>query len=240
MDEFRLTEKLDNERLLERMHALREDKSTQNMLDVLTEAAGCRFIVPVETRGGNVSFQAVGDKKGRRFLVVFSDTDSFEINKSREDQQAIIGSFEDITEAVVAPGLALDGMLINPGAEEILFGRELIESIRKQMEQETSLKIGDPDEYPPKLLDMAVRFCEDQRGLRKMYARFFEEQGSGRKGWFFILDMDADNQMRQYIVDTFSRYIRPYVGQEELIAADIREPWAADAANGGKPIYEQN
>ena len=237
--EYKLTENLSNARLLDLMHVLREEKNSQNMLNVLTEAAVCKFIVPLETSEDRISFQAVGDKNGRKFMVVFSDTDSFEINKSKEEQQAIISPFEDLLEAVTAPNLGLDGLIINPGAEEILFGRELMESIKKQMNTEVSLQIGDPDEYPAKLKQMALAFCQDEPSVRRLFARFYKAQNSNNQGWFFILDIDGDESKRTYVTDTFNRYIKPYAGTEEIITADITQDWASEAAQGGTPLYEK-
>ena len=81
-NDFFLRERIENPRLLELMRLVRKERTSQNMLDVLSEATGCRFIVPVEIINDTFSLQAVGDKNGRRFMVAFSDSDSFDINKN--------------------------------------------------------------------------------------------------------------------------------------------------------------
>ena len=47
-NDFFLRERIENPRLLELMRLVRKERTSQNMLDVLSEATGCRFIVPVE------------------------------------------------------------------------------------------------------------------------------------------------------------------------------------------------
>ena len=110
-------------RLMGKMH---EMKSEQLMLDVLSEAARSRFLVPVTGEVGSMSFHAVSDEQARRFLAVYSETDDFKKNVKDDNVKCIEAKFEDLIECVLAKDLRLDGMVVNPGSDEVIFGREML------------------------------------------------------------------------------------------------------------------
>ena len=84
-------------------------------------------------KDGRYSLNSVADSKGRRFVIAFSDTASFEIGKKDDDQQAVLSSFEDLISVSLDPAFGLSGLIINPGAEEVMFGSELLKMIDDQM-----------------------------------------------------------------------------------------------------------
>ena len=77
-------EEIRNDELLKLMHDMRQERTTEKMLEVLKLAAASPFIVPVDVKpDGGFSFHAVGDNKGRRFIVAYSDTGSFMTSEKR-------------------------------------------------------------------------------------------------------------------------------------------------------------
>ncbi|MCQ2528450.1 MAG: enhanced serine sensitivity protein SseB [Saccharofermentans sp.] len=238
-NDFFLRERIENPRLLELMRLVRKERTSQNMLDVLSEATGCRFIVPVEIINDTFSLQAVGDKNGRRFMVAFSDSDSFDINKKSDDQKAVASSFADLIDAACQENLGLDGLILNPGAEEIILGKDMLKDILKNMAPDNTVQIGDPDRYPVDMKKMIVEFCSNEPKISKAYVRFFQNSDASSKGWLFILACDAPENERNYIFDTFNRFMKPYCDGLECFTAGADEEYAKNAAEGAKPVYER-
>lgn len=237
--DFFIHEKIENNRLLELMRKMRKDRTSQNMLDVLSEAAGCTFVVPVEIVNDTFSFHAVGDKNGRRFMVVFSDTDTFDINKKDDDSKAVSSSFVDLIDAACQENLGLDGVIINPGAEEVILGKDMLMDIRKNMAPENTVKIGDPDKYPVNMKKMILEFCKDEPRISKVFVRFFQNEDASSQGWLFIVACDAPEEERKYIFDTFNRFMTPHCDRLQCFTAGADEDYAVQAAEGAKPIYDK-
>ena len=128
-------ERIENEKLVELMGLIREDSSEENMIAVLKEAAVSKFIVPVDGSEGDYKFHAVSDSKGLKYMVVYSDTDSFEVafEDKKERQNGVLAGFADLIDVVMAPKMGLSGFVINPGSEEVLFGHDMLKMIAAQM-----------------------------------------------------------------------------------------------------------
>ena len=238
-NDYFLHERIENDKLLELMRKMRKERTSQNMLDVLSEAATCRFIVPVEIVNDTFSFHAVGDKNGRRFMVAFSDSDSFDINKKSDDQRAVPSSFVDLIDAACQDNLGVDGVIINPGSEEVILGKDMLKDILKNMAPENSVQIGDPDRYPDEMEKMIIEFCKGDASVKKVYVKFFQNDDASKKGWLFILDCNAEGNQRQYVFDTFTRFMKPYVEGLEIFVAGADEEYVSGVVESSKPIYEQ-
>ena len=131
-------ERIENEKLVELLGSIRQDSSEENMIAVLKEAAVAKFLVPVDGSEGNYSFHAVSDSKGLKYMVVYSDSDSFEVafEGKKEPQNGVIAGFADLIDVVMAPKMDLSGFVINPGSEQVLFGKDMLKMIAAQMVSE--------------------------------------------------------------------------------------------------------
>ena len=90
-------ERIENERLVELLGSIRQDSSEENMIAVLKEAAVSKFLVPVDGSEGSYSFHAVSDSKGLKYMVVYCDSDSFEVafeNKKEPNQRFMISGLD--------------------------------------------------------------------------------------------------------------------------------------------------
>lgn len=235
-------ETIRNPKLLELLKRVKKEGTPEIMLEVLKEASVSKLIVPVTESDRGVSFNAVTDSKKRRFIVAFSDTDSFDINKSYDDQKAVTSSFEDLMEVVLTPSFYLDGMILNPGSEDVLFGKDLISMISDQMgkNDDVDVKVGDPDHYPDKFYPMMKEFLIDEPRVNKIYVRLFHKLSDDVTSWMFILDINSDDAgARNYICETFNRFISPYTDGLSSITIDINEEYARDAVSDVKPFVQR-
>ena len=148
-------ERIENEKLVELLGSIRQDSSEENMIAVLKEAAVAKFLVPVDGTDGNYSFHAVSDSKGLKYMVVYCDSDSFEVafENKKEPQNGVVAGFADLIDVVMAPKMDLSGFVINPGSEQVLFGKDMLKMIAAQMGigGDGTAKVGEPDRYPPEL-----------------------------------------------------------------------------------------
>lgn len=234
-----LKKEIRNDRLLTLMKKMRLEKTEESMLEVLKEAAGATFVVPVNEVDGHYSFHAVKDSKGRRFVVAFSDTGSFEVTKTDEETKAVSSSFEDLMETVLEPRFALDGVIVNPGSQEVLFGKEMLSMIKQQMSAgDSDFRVGAPDKYPDGMLTKVRDFCEDDGRIDELWIRLFESGDKDASGWLFVISTKVEGDQREYLYDTFKRFIRPYCDGLETVVADKGDEWVKDAIRDVEPFYK--
>ena len=237
-------EQLENDALLKLMHEMRQERTTEKMLEVLKLAAASSFIVPVDTTAdGRFSFHAVGDKNGRRFIVAYADTGSFETSEQDENQKGVKASFEDLMEVVLQDSLKLDGVIINPGAAEVIFGKDLIKSIKGQMNPEEDntidMHVAVPESYPPKLKEMLAEFAKDETAVSKIYVRLLATSDKKTVRWLLGVETDATGENKKYIFDTLQRFIAPYLQGVEPIVAGTDEDFVKQAIKDAEPFYER-
>jgi len=220
--------------LLHYMRRMRQDGSTENMTAVLRAAAGNTFTVPVN----DGSFHAVTDTKGNRYMVVYSDRESFEKLSKDPDQNTAEAPFEEILDIAVDGKLGLSGIVINPGGEEVIFGKELLGDIAEQMGlTEQSLRVGEPDHYPEHLLDKISEFGAGEDKVREIYVRLFVNGKTEQTGWIFIISCEGEQNEREYLFDTFKRFIDPYLDTLPSIVVDKETEYGAAAVGGVRPVY---
>lgn len=238
-------EEIRNDELLRLMHEMRQDRTSDKMLEVLKLAAASCFIVPVDASSdGRYSFHAVGDNKGRRFIVAYADSGSFETSEKAENQKGVKASFEDLMDVVTQESLRLDGMIINPGAAEVIFGKELINSIKEQMgpaenNDTLDMHVAEPSEYPPKLKEMIAEFARDEASISKVYVRLLVTPDKKTMRWLLGVETSTTGEQKKYILNTLSRFLTPYLQGIEPIAAGTDEDFVKQAIKDAKPFYDR-
>ena len=235
-------EEIKNDELLKLMHDMRQERTSEKMLEVLKLAAASSFIVPVDASSdGRYSFHAVGDNKGRRFIVVYADTGSFMTSEKSEEPKGVKASFEDLMDVVTQESLRLDGVIINPGAAEVIFGKELIKSIKGQMapseENTLDMQVATPAEYPPKLKEMIEQFAADEARISRVWVKLLVTHDGNTMRWLLGVEASCEGEELSYLLDTFKRFITPYLNNIEPVVASSQEDFVRQAVKDAEPFY---
>ncbi len=111
-------DRIENTELVEVMGRVRQSGTEENMIELLRQVAGATLLVPVDGDEGSYSFHAVAGAEGKKYMVVYSDSDSYEVAFEGKPykQKGVTAGFADILDVVMAPNMGLDGFVINPGA----------------------------------------------------------------------------------------------------------------------------
>lgn len=233
-------ERIENEKLVELMGRIREDSSEENMIDVLKEAAVSKFIVPVDGSEGDYRFHAVSDSKGLKYMVVYSDTDSFEVafENKKEPQNGVLAGFADLIDVVMAPKMGLSGFVINPGSEEVLFGHEMLKMIAAQMGigGDGTAKVGEPDRYPPKLKEALNGYLLIEPTVSDIWVRLMRENGTDRLIWLIVVNAEGEGEPLKYTLDNLRKYCLPYLDNMDAMVVSSNEDFAKQVIKGVKPF----
>ena len=238
MEDIFFNGELHNDKLKDLMGKLRTMKSDALMTDILRLACASEFVVPVTDKDGRVSFTAIGDPKGNRYLAVFSDTDEYKAHGAPETK-LVKAKFDDILSTVMDENLRLDGMVIDPGSSEVIFGHEMLKMIYDQMNSPTDVKVGDPDHYPENLKTGIVNFMKDEPSVKAVYVKLFVRLSDEMTGWMFVMDADKKGEELSYLCDTFNRYITPYTDGLISVTAPFTDGYANDAVAGAEPFVKR-
>ncbi|MBQ1894868.1 MAG: SseB family protein [Clostridiales bacterium] len=222
-----------NPEVVKLMKAVREEQSSENMLALLKAAAMAEFVVPISINDGRYGFHAVKDKKDRQFIVAYTDTVRFETAQvdSGNYFKAVKASFADLTEVVMAENMKLDGFILNPGSGEVLFGKEMLEMIYRQMNggdakegsDSSGIRIGDSDHYPPRFGEMMTEFSRNDDRISRVYVKLAQDVSSGDQHWLLIIESDAQGDERKYLYETFGKFMRSYADGLGVMCADIND-----------------
>jgi hypothetical protein len=233
-------ERIENEKLVELMGRIREDSSEENMIAVLKEAAVSKFIVPVDGSEGDYRFHAVSDSKGLKYMVVYSDTDSFEVafENKKEPQNGVLAGFADLIDVVMAPKMGLSGFVINPGSEEVLFGHEMLKMIAAQMGigGDGTAKVGEPDRYPPKLKEALDGYLLIEPTVSDIWVRLMRENGTDRLIWLIVVNAEGEGEPLKYTLDNLRKYCLPYLDNMDAMVVSSNEVFAKQVIKGVKPF----
>ena len=233
-------ERIENEKLVELLGRIRQDSSEENMIAVLKEAAVSRFIVPVDGSDGNYSFHAVSDSKGLKYMVVYCDSDSFEVafEGKKEHQNGVLAGFADLIDVVMAPKMDLSGFVINPGSEEVLFGKEMLKMIAAQMGigGDGTAKVGEPDKYPPELKKALDGYLQIESTVSKIWVRLMRENGTDRLIWLIVANAEGEGEPLKYTLENLRKYCLPYLDNMDAMVVSDSEDFAKKVIDGVKPF----
>lgn len=236
-----MNDKIENKELKELMANVRSDSSEENMLKLLKAAATAKFIVPVDGSEGDFRFHAVTDAKDRRHMVVFSDSESFDKASGGKKQNGVLAGFEDILDVVTADKMNLDGFVINPGSDEVLFGREMCDMIKEQITPpDESVKVGQPDHWPEKLHEMTKEFFKIDKDINKVWIQLMRRMSDDNLNWLIIIESDLEEDREQYLLDSFRSYIVPYLDSLPPVVVSFREDFAKQVTASADPYYERD
>ena len=235
-------ERIENKELVELLGKVREKNSEENMIALLKAAAASKFIVPVDGTEGSYSFHAVSDKNGLKYMVVYSDSDSFEVafEDKYKKQQGVAAGFGDLIEVVMTDKMGLSGFVINPGVEEVLFGKDMIKLIAQQMGigGDGTAKVGEPDKYPPELHNALTDYLKIEPSVSRIWVRLMRENGTDRTSWLIIAETSLEGEQLKYMLDNMRKYCLPYLDNMDAYCASSKEEFASKVINGVKPFCE--
>lgn len=233
-------DRIENTELVEVMGRVRQSGTEENMIELLRQVAGATLLVPVDGDEGSYSFHAVAGAEGKKYMVVYSDSDSYEV--AFEDkpykQKGVTAGFADILDVVMAPNMGLDGFVINPGVENILFGKDMLKMIAQQMDigGDDTAKVGEPDHYPEQLKDKLEEYLLDAPSVKSIWVRLLKENHTEVLRWMIIIDTELEGDELKYQTETLRNFVKPYLDGMDALVVSSKEDFSQQVIKGVKPF----
>lgn len=253
---------LSNIKLKALMQQIKINRTEQNMLDLLAEAAVCNYLVPVDGTD-RISFHAVQGSGNKVYLVVYADGDTFLKDFSKEKKQkTVLATFADLIEAVLNESLNMDGFILNPGHEEVLFGKDMLKLIKEQMPQNDpsdssngnqkaseisgDIKIGDSNKYPDGLREIINEFGKKNSEVVKIYLRLYQKNPNSKSedkemGWLFVIEFNkvASSELQKDLFKQFDKEVLDFVDNMPYMIVNEASDLGAEAMKNAEPMYSR-
>ena len=233
-------DRIENTELVEVMGRVRQSGTEENMIELLRQVAGATLLVPVDGDEGSYSFHAVAGAEGKKYMVVYSDSDSYEVAFEGKPyrQKGVTAGFADILDVVMAPNMGLDGFVINPGVENILFGKDMLKMIAQQMDigGDDTAKVGEPDHYPEQLKDKLEEYLLDAPSVKRIWVRLLKENHTEVLRWMIIIETELEGDELKYQTETLRNFVKPYLDGMDALVVSSKEDFSQQVIKGVKPF----
>lgn len=254
------TNDIKNPELILAMAALRANSTDDNMLKVLTAAVSAKFVLPVE---GDIKdkmrFHAVTGSDGNIYQVVYADSVSFAQAFGANSQNGLVANFMDLADLVAGPKSKVNGFVLNPGKEEIIFKKEMIQAVVTQLVAEgivpadragaanngkdnsgaaksttSNVKVGDAERLPEGLGNATIELGNEFEEIFKITIQLMQYEGEDKPKWLFIVDHNGDSEE---IFGYLGKKVGPYLAGLDIVMVDADSDFGKSAAAGKIPVY---
>ncbi len=139
-----------NDKLLETIHAMQKDPSTENIVKMFNAVVVAEMLAPVSfdtdltmengevflEKDTMISFELIKAANGDLYYPVFTHGEELKKCSEEKDQHTMKVTFEDLANMILNQGKAVKGFVINPMGENICFTSDMIESMINSMKNE--------------------------------------------------------------------------------------------------------
>lgn len=251
-------QKISNPQLVEALDALHKENTPQNqgrVLDLVLNHAS--FLAPVnivpaqgenvpeELKGKNViQFQLVTTKDGHPFFPAFTDWQELRKFCGPKQQKVVMVRFDNYASMVLKDGRTA-GMVVNPMGLSLKLDRATMEKLAKrkaelargyaqeQVEKDTQVMVGDPEEEPEELLDAVCDLAEKREDIQRLWLREMVRQ-DGMKRYIIVVDHTG---VQDEVFQAIARAAAPHFDKLPVDMIPYGTSFAEAATEDAEPFY---
>ena len=139
-----------NDHLLECIHAMQKDPSTDNIVKMFNAVVTAEMLAPITLdqdptleendvyleKDTTISFELIKAANGDLYYPVFTHGEELRKCSKDRDQHTMKVTFEDLANMIMHQGKVVKGFVINPMGENICFTTDMIEGMINSMKNE--------------------------------------------------------------------------------------------------------
>ena len=145
-----------NDELLEIIHTVQKDPSTDNIVKMFNAVVAAELLAPVSfdkdptmdekevylEKDTTISFELIKAANGDLYYPVFTHGEELKKCSKEQNQHTMKVTFEDLANMILNQGKVVKGFVINPMGENICFTADMIEGMITSMREEDAVKSG--------------------------------------------------------------------------------------------------
>ena len=145
-----------NPELKKAMEEAKKDPGMENSIRLLNEVVKARLLIPVSMdkdpqydrkleevvleKDTRISFELIKAASGDLYYPVFTDGEEMIKCEIEKDQHSMIVNFDDLAAILLMPQSGVAGFAINPMSDNLCFSKEMVASMKRDMEKEREEK----------------------------------------------------------------------------------------------------
>ncbi len=145
-----------NPELKKAMEEAKKDPGMENSIRLLNEVVKARLLNPVSKdndppydrnleevvleKDTRISFELIKAASGDLYYPVFTDGEEMIKCEIEKDQHSMIVNFDDLAAILLMPQSGIAGFAINPMSDNLCFSKEMVASMKRDMEKEREEK----------------------------------------------------------------------------------------------------
>lgn len=260
---------LNNEALVAAMNALREKEVPETQNAFLQEAVKAQYFAPVDIinadgtlmegmgkmeipKDSKFNFKLIINNKGEQFFPLFTDINEFQKWNKSDRIKAIVVVFPQMAGLVSKRSDIIKGFVINPMSQNLVFTKELLDSIFKHAQEKAAQMAQNPEAAPGEAKKVTFMFGKPvnipdsvMTSLTKSVAKYNEiktayfimmKQGE-QEHYMFVFDIDADAEESKKIADSICSKARLFLTKFPIVAAPLNSTLGANAPKVTEPFY---
>lgn len=203
-------------------------------------------VLPDET---DIGFPMLTTPDGRSFYPAFIDEE--ELNRwdliREAGLQTIQLGFDEYAHMVLDKRKA-DGLVINPFSDNLSLDRNSLRELRerkelqmtgrarKEVEQDTVIELGEPDEYPEDMVEAICQYAGLEPAIRRLWLRMMEQ--SKEHSYLLVAEL-AEGAEPEPLFESMAAEAMPYLGEMFLDMLPVTDGFARKAVEGVSPFYRR-
>lgn len=206
---------VNNEALEKVIQSLKEGNSPQKQHDLAKELKNARLLSPcsfevvkeqngrAKVRPDQIKFFLLNTNDGKTFFPVFTNFEmSKKIKLSNDSPKVIVRTIRDLGVMLNGKDQKAQGLIINPGADNIVIPKNLVLMLAGLLKQEQAqpqpqapLRIvyGEPSVYPTRMVTSVYNACETLEGVNKVWLK--QKTTGMQVSFVFIVDAEKQDPM---------------------------------------------
>ena len=145
-----------NPELKKAIQNAKKDPGMENSIRLLNEVVKARLLIPVSMdkdpqydrkleevvleKDTRISFELIKAASGDLYYPVFTDGEEMIKCEIEKDQHSMIVNFDDLAAILLMPQSGIAGFAINPMSDNLCFSKEMVASMKRDMEKEREEK----------------------------------------------------------------------------------------------------
>ena len=145
-----------NPELKKAMEEAKKDPGMENSIRLLNEVVKARLLIPVSMdkdpqydrkleevvleKDTRISFELIKAASGDLYYPVFTDGEEMITCEIEKEQHSMIVNFDDLAAILLMPQSGIAGFAINPMSDNLCFSKEMVASMKRDMEKEREEK----------------------------------------------------------------------------------------------------
>lgn len=211
--------KINNDKLLATMKALRENENDDTLRDFFKEATSAVFISPAQINGepdengklvfdgeARVNFALLTSERGEKVIPCFT-SDAVITESQFKDFKRIILPYKQLANIILSSKGAISGMAINPFTENCVISSEFVKNYEQskknggagsRIKQQSfgkgdKIKLRTPKYMPVAMLEEASKYFKQHPEVTRAFLQMLDD-GKGDDKYLIVIETAADER----------------------------------------------